>query len=170
MERKVLTPPKPTPVSAFKLWEEKLPISKAAIDQCVIEQAEILYHVATSTSRSMRRMEQAKDDLRAADHKAGMVVRDQLADQSKIKVTEAVVVGEVNNHPLHTEAEATLRIAQKEYDDWAALKEAVIQRGYMIRELCGLLTSVYSSDRPTVDPNRAAMAEARRKKNAGKDD
>ena len=128
-------------------WDElqdRIRIDRNALDNEVSEQPELLFHAGRQYAASVGRRDAAKDRLKQTDAELHFKVRADLAKTTE-KVTESTVAARIESHPDHLEARDALTAAQKEMELWLALKEAFSERGWMLRELCGLFTVGYFS-------------------------
>lgn len=148
-------------------------IDKLALDDEVIRQPELLYHVSEAHVEALASRDYLKEELNRTDAELSNHYRKELAKNGRAtdKAVEAKVLSDADRQSAYDEySEARLKA-----DRLGALKDAFQQRGYMLRDLCSLYTSNYwqeASTKPTqaqdashYAANRQRMSNARAARN-----
>ena len=151
----------------------KLAINKAALDDEVSRQPILFFEIAEEYTQAAAERDACKEELTTVDAKLDGQVRTDLA-RGDNKVTEAMVRNSVQMHKEHQEAFDTYMAAKTNADVLGSLKEAFIQRSYMLRDLASLYVNSYyeqssvqgtnSTDKAQYQATRQRIAEARTRK------
>lgn len=118
-------------------WKSFLQIDKLALDDCLIEQPEVYYHVSEGVTLAVEARDAAKLDLDELMAKKDQEIRTKAAVDEE-KLTETAIQNKLRGLPEIQEAQQDLLTTRKAADDWLALKEAFQQRSFMLRELVAL--------------------------------
>lgn len=127
------TKPKAADADTPEFYETALHIDDTKLDQMCREQPEALYRVARSLVYAKSRRDEAKQALKEEEAKADARARHRLeVDQEK--VTEAAVnASRVLDKDVLKARDLVLDL-EKEAGEWEALKDAFMDRSYMLRE------------------------------------
>ena len=147
-----------------------LAIDKSVLDDEVIRQPMLFYAVSEQLTEALAERDAAKEWLATEDASLGVQWRAKL-EKAKIRATEAIVTSHVQTDPRHTKAFDEWLEAKTKADRFLVLKDAFIQRSYMLRDLVALYSANYfeaSSMKPTkmqeasqYANNRARISSAR---------
>ena len=126
-------------------FRDGLRIDKLNLDDALVEQPELFFHVASQQVMASSRRDQAKEYSKRVDAGLFMRIRQEMIDEGE-RPTEITVNARVESHKDHTvERDAYLEL-MKEADLWLALKEAFMQRSYMLKDLASLhITNYYAT-------------------------
>lgn len=117
--------------------ESNLEIDRDDLDGCLVEQPGFFYHVAEELSAANSRRDTLKLDLEELMAEEDGRFRREAANQ-QIKFTEATVQNFLRTLDPVKALQRDLLRASTEAANWAALKEAYLQRSFMLRELVAL--------------------------------
>lgn len=153
---------------------DALVIERDALSECLIEQPQLYYDVASGHAESVARRDALKLDSEEAQAEVDKRIRaDAVAKDTKL--TEAAIQQQLKLDAKVTELAHRSLQAREEADRWAALREAYQQRSFMLRELVALHVSERhdvalssgAGQRPTAvgvlaEHNMRATADARK--------
>ena len=138
-------------------FRQQLVIDKDDLDQCLMNQPELVWHVADAHSLAVAEFDAAKLDLEIAEAEEAQKIRDHAA-----KMEEKITEGGVKEELTLIKRIQTLRrdnIERKRIvAEWAGLKEAFDNRKYMLREIVPMYLSKFGTGTITPRP-RDALAE-----------
>jgi len=153
----------------IKELKSLLVIDKAKLDDEVSRQPMLLFEVSEAYVQAAAERDACKEELTSIDANLDGDVRAKLS-RSEDKVTEAMVKNAVQTHQKHQDAFDTYLTSKTKADELQALKEAFLQRGYMLRDLAQLfLASYYENtsvgqsmvEKAKYNRNRERIAESR---------
>lgn len=151
--------------------KSRLAIDKNNIDQEVIEQPELYYHAAEQAAMATSEYDAKKEESKRVFAEVYSEYRTESESIGK-KATEASLNAqvEIDTRVVQIKEELTKALLNKETS--AALKEAFIQRGYMLKELCsmyvsGFLTNTAVTNQPTykeakINERRKLISDSKR--------
>lgn len=150
--------------------KDSLQINKNALDDEVIRQPQLFFAVAEKYVEAAAKRDTLKEALTSIDAELDGKVRIML-EKAAEKTTEAIVRNAVQVHKDHEKAFNLYIQAKIDADALGALKEAFIQRSFMLRDMCSLYVSSYyenasiqansASDKAVYKEKRTRMADAR---------
>ena len=144
-----------------------LVLDKHAQDDELIQQASLLHKASEAYEKAIFNRDNMKEILARTDAEIDAFIRGE--DE---KATEAKIKNKIITDPDHISAFQEYIIAKLEAGKLAALKDAFKERGYMVRELCGLYLSNYfeqDSVRATITTEDAAYKRRRIKLAEGRE-
>lgn len=139
----------------------RLRINKDSLDNELIEQAELLFSISDLYETALTERDFLKEELAQVDARLDHKYRN-----GKEKITEAMVKSFVLIDKDHTKAFTAYADARLKAGQLAALKDSFKERGYMLRELCGLFLAGYyeqNSVRSTANTDAALYRQRRAK-------
>jgi len=148
--------PEPKPRSKLEQFRALLAIDRDALDSCLVEQAELFFHVADAHARAVAVRDGAKLDIEQAEAAADVRLRAQAAAREE-KLTEPAIMHKLRLDPKLVEMRNKLLECQQAVGQWAALKEAYLQRNYMLKEIVAMHLSRLSGS--SISETRARWAE-----------
>lgn len=119
---------------------EKLAVDKDALDDALIEQPELLYHVAEQYVLAEAERDAIKLELEEALADADNKVR-ALAEKNEDRVTEPFIKKQITGDPKVRRLNQELLDAKTTANRWAALHEAFNSRGRALNKLVDLYVS-----------------------------
>lgn len=125
--------------------EQLLKLNKDQLDNICLEHPEIFYQVARMYTDMLNLKDGLKDDLKQVEAKIAIQIRFDLEKSSK-KITEAQINQLVLISEKRLKAFERYLQAEQEADAWGALKDAFLQRSYMISILSDLHRQNYFSN------------------------
>lgn len=120
-----------------------LAIDKSALDDELIRQPMLMEQVGEAYAEACAQRDWAKEELETINSKLSHAARKRLAKDAKYKITEGMVLEEIQASPQHQKAFEDYLDAKLEADKLQALKDSFHQRGFMLRDLCNLYVSRY---------------------------
>lgn len=120
-------------------------IDKSCLDQHLQEQAEIFYRIADALAQSQSVRDKAKEYIAITDAELNLQFR-KVLEKDGVKVTDAKINAMVQDDEDHQEAFNKYMETKEQADKLSAMREAWMQRSYMLRELVGLFIAGYFSD------------------------
>lgn len=151
-------------------YRAQLAIDKDQLDECLVQQPELYYHVAEELSHAVARRDALKIDADIAEAEEARRLRD-LAEREERKMTEGALKEELTLSPRLQRLRRERVEAEAEISSWVVLKESFQQRSYMLRELVPMHLSRFNSGSMNLGPreqlhesNRARIKEARERR------
>lgn len=117
---------------------EFLAIDKNRLDDCLIQQPEIYFHVATVFAHAVAERDALSLELEELQATLDQEFREKSV-RSGEKLTEASIQNRLRTVPELQAIQRRLLNSKKLAGDWQALKEAFQQRSFMLRELVALV-------------------------------
>lgn len=139
-------------------YREDLVIDKDKLDDCLVQQPELYYHVAEAFSQAVAERDALKYEIELAEAEEGKKIRDRAVALEE-KLTEAnlkeqlLLLPRLNKLRLERLHQETL------VGSWQALKEAYQQRSYMLRELVPMYLSRLSSGSVRIGSPRDQLSD-----------
>lgn len=147
-----------------------LKVDKLSLDDELVQQPSLLFSVSEACAEAAAARDMYKELLATADAELFEKVRDDL-DQADEKYTDTRIKGLVQTNKKHRAAFDFFSKAKAKAEMLEALKNAFIQRGYAIRNLCELFVANYyeqnsvrgtdKTDTAVYMKNRERLAEGR---------
>lgn len=147
----------------IKELEQSLRINDIDLDNEVMHQAELYYHVASAYAQAQSEMARAWDDVKSTDANLDKAIREHYRESGE-KTTEARIAADVQVAPERISAYEHYLNKKLQADRLQALKEAFSQRSYMLRDLIQLQLSSMHMD-TSATGGRAAASELQYEKN-----
>ena len=154
--------------------ETELQIDRNALDDELVHQPSKFLQASRDYAEALSVRDQAKQDVEVSKAEASLRIRRQ-CEQDGEKVTEAIIAARVETDKKCRQAVTTYLDSKKACEEALALKEAFMQRSYVLKDLAALyIAGYYGSDsvrggaaRELRDHeysnNRAKLAEKRRR-------
>lgn len=154
--------PSPAPrASKLEQLRSGLVIDKDNLDDCLVQQPELYYHVAEAFSHAIATRDALKLDIEIAEAREAKLIR-ELAAEADEKLTEAGLREQLALIPELQKLRRRRIEEESNISAWQALKEAFTQRSYMLRELVPMHLSRFNSG--SVSSPRTQMADAARER------
>jgi hypothetical protein len=141
-------------------YRKYLAIDKDDLDQCLVRQPELYYHVADAYSQAVAERDATKFDIEVAEAEEAQAIRNQAAKNEE-KVTESSVKEQLVLSPRLQKLRRTQAAQKEAAEAWMALMDAYKQRSYMLREMVPMYLSRLSTG--SVTAPRQAIAETVRR-------
>lgn len=125
-------------------FEQALIIDKHDLDTELLSQADLFYRVAQEYAEAVSIKDAQYEFLKETDAKLNLLIRKQFEG---IKITEAQISASVLNHDEHKAVFQEWLGDKEKADKIGHLKEAFIQRSYMLRDLAQLYIAGYFSEK-----------------------
>jgi hypothetical protein len=126
-------------------FEARLRIDKYKLDDELVEQPRNFEEVADRYALAKSLRDQAKDDLKTVEAERTIAIRAE-KDGAGEKVTEKLLADLVQTDSLRKKAFRRFVQCEREANQLEGLRDAYHDRGWMIRELCGLATAGYFAE------------------------
>ena len=136
-----------------KEFEAALLIDKHNLDTEILSQADLFYRVAQRYAEAVSIRDEMHEVLKETDAEVNLAIRHE---NSGTKITEAQINATVLKHKFHMEAFGNWLTAKEEADKAGNLKEAFIQRSYMLRDLAQLYIAGYFSEKSVSADNETS--------------
>lgn len=120
-----------------------LTINRHQLDDELIQQSQVFYEVSERVAHFTSERDAYKDDLATVDAALGLQFRENARVQ-QVKITEALVQEYILTAETHVTAVKSLLAARQQVDEAQALREAFLQRSFMLRDLVSLQVSGYT--------------------------
>lgn len=121
-------------------FRKYLVIDKNALDDEVIQQPTLVCKVAEAYVEAAALRDACKEAVATIDAQIDVGVREELEGE---KITETIVRNRVQTHQAHKEAWDAYLTAKYEADVLGALKDAFVNRGFMLRDMVQLAVIGY---------------------------
>lgn len=127
-------------------YREALKIDRDALDDCLVEQPELFYHVSENYVVAVSERDGAKLDLEEAIAEEDQKVRaTQSNKDKKDRMTEGAIYNSIITMPRIKKLNDAFLSSKTEADLWGALEKAYSQRLSALRELVALrMKELYS--------------------------
>jgi len=122
--------------------KNSLQIDRDDLDTCLVQQPGLFYHVAEQYSLAVSQRDEAKLALEEKTAELDKQVR-EAAVQADEKLTEAGIQNRLRTMPKIKELQRDHLELRTQADSLLALKEAYMQRSYMLKELVALQLSQF---------------------------
>lgn len=164
-------------MSELTLREAKalLLIDKYNLDDECINQSSVFSHVADQCAEAGSMSDCAKQLLAQTDADVAEKIRIK-ASEENIKLSEAKLQEQILLDERHQKAFSEYAEAKLNADKWYSMKEAFVQRSFMLKDLCGLFYAQYftkesvninpSAVEKEIEDNRKLVREAQQVKHA----
>ena len=145
-------------------YKSSLAIDRYSLDTCIQNQVILFSEVSEETVAAMARRDTAKKFAEEVLANISLTVRQNAVDEGR-KMTEGLVKETVAVDEEVIDAQTAYLEAKGESDHWTALKEAYMQRSYMIREMGALYVAGYFAEITVKGPDteEAVHKQAREK-------
>jgi len=120
-------------------------IDENNLDQELIRQPATLQEISMAYAEAVSMRDTAKQDVERVYASVSLQTREDLLSYGK-KVTEDTVLQTTLSTAEYREAQDIYLDAKLNCDEWAGLKDAFIQRSFMLRDLVSLYISGYFTD------------------------
>ncbi len=118
-----------------KELEDNLRIDVDDLDNCLVSQPGLFYHVAEAVAEANSQRDLFKLELEEATAELDQQYRSQALQDPKIKVREGSIESQITIAPRIQKLQREYLAACTKAEHCAALKEAYQQRSFMLREL-----------------------------------
>jgi hypothetical protein len=143
-------------------FDDALRIDRNALDEMLIGQSQLFWQVSEEAVEAAARRDGLKDEVTRLEASLDAQFRAE-AETSGSKVTEAGITRKIQSDPRHSELSAEMLSAKVAADRASAMKEAVLQRSHMLRDLVQLYSVGYWADASIRgDSTKNALADERR--------
>ena len=122
--------------------EKLLAIDKDDLDTELVRQPQLFYEVSELMVEAVANRDRLKDALGVTEAQVAAAVRDRLSRQ-EVKVTEGLVREEIALDAKTLKAQHEFQEAKHAADQAQQLREAFIQRSFMLRDLASLYVAGY---------------------------
>lgn len=129
----------------YEDYEKHLAIHKYQLDDDIEDQANLFFEVAQRASEAMALRDGAKTELEEIEARLYLTIREDETNAGR-KVTEAMLSHMVSLSSPYTKKKEAFDAAKHEVDRWNVLKEAFVQRGFMLKEMAGLYVAGYFAE------------------------
>lgn len=126
----------------IKEFQDYLKIDQGALDREIVQQPSLFFRVSEEYAKAQGHRDYLKEMLARVDAEVAHECRAKIEKDGE-RATDAKVSAAVLLHKDHVKAFKGYNNAKENVDMLSALKDAFVQRGYMLRELCSLYVSNY---------------------------
>lgn len=160
------------PPNTFERLEQRIRIDRDHLERACVEQPDLLYDVAAGVSFRRSQRDELKKALEEYEATQYVHIRRQAANAEE-RMTEGEVRARMVSDVDHRRITADLGRVNEALLKWEALKEAYLQRSYMLKELVSLYLARYYGDPARSAENRIREVAserhlaARRERNGG---
>jgi len=126
----------------FETLKQTLQIDKHNLDEELIKQPFLFQEVAEKLSNEVEKRDTLKNALKEADATLDQVIRKEAAEAGE-KVTEKVISSRIETDETYLELKADYVASCGLADRFQGLKEAFMQRSYVLKDLCSLQMAGY---------------------------
>jgi len=129
----------------FEAYEARLVINKFRLDDDIERQSIHFYDIASKTANALAERDALKAELAEHEGTVYLEIKQECAENGT-KTTETMLHNMVLESSIYQQANKDYLEAKAMADKWFVLKEAFVQRGFMLREMAGLYVSGYFSE------------------------
>lgn len=126
----------------FDRYETLLRIDKNALDDELVEQPQYFSDTSKRLATVISYRDEAKANLEGIRASLDSQIRRTAAENAE-KITESGVSNRIIQHPEYEKALIALAAWQDQYNRWMGLKEAIVMRGYALKDLVSLYAADY---------------------------
>lgn len=126
-----------------------LAIDKDALDVELQHQSELLYKIGEAFVDAVAMRDTCKEQLATVDADLDAYIRD-----SEDKLTEPAIKNAIQAHKKHKAAHTVYLAAKADADKLGVLKDAMKDRGFMLRALCELYIANYYEENSVKGTNK----------------
>ena len=144
-----------TDFSTVEEYRDCLAIDRDNLEGCLVEHAQMFFSISLKAVEAGSERDAAKLNVEQLQAELDGTTREELA-RNDGKVTETMVSNSIKSEPKMQKAQNKLQSAKVKAEQWAALKEAFYQRGYMMRELVQLTLKSMVMDNDVAGLERTA--------------
>lgn len=126
----------------FDRYESMLTIDKHALDDELLEQPQYYSDVSQRLATCISYRDEAKDNLEGVRAMLDQRIRREVPDDAK-KPSETAIASMVIQQSEYQKAKDEHAAWTDRYNRWMGLKEAIIQRGYALKDLVALFVADY---------------------------
>lgn len=123
-------------------FRSKLRVDKFNLDREVMEQPEMFYHVCEGHQEALSKQAELASEVKQAEAAAGIKAREDLKD-AKNKPTDTQIAAIVTSDERVIMARDLLLRANADVANWANMKEAYMQKSFMLKEASRLYEANY---------------------------
>lgn len=167
--------PESKPEARIEDYRDRLAIDRDHLDDCLVEQPELYYHVSEQYSLAVAERDATKLDLDHTEAKEAQRFRDEAVKLEEKLTVDGLKEKLVLSPKLQDLREELIRQKAK-IDAWSSLLEALRQRSYMLRELVAIQLSrlattgsVTASRDSMISDARVRQGEERRRRRLERD-
>lgn len=136
------------------ITSDNLAIDKNQLDVELMQQSQNFYEVSAQYADAVNRRDTVKKELKEAEAAAYFRVKQALLDAGD-KATEAATEARVLQDEDCIDFREELLAANLEVEQLSALKDAFIQRSYVLKDLVALFISGYFADSAIAKPKNS---------------
>lgn len=140
-------------------FEGCLEIDETNLDQELMRQPATMQEISLCYAEAVSIRDAGKQELERTYAEVSLQVREDFADSGR-KVTEDLVLQTTLASDEYVAAQKDYLDAKLECDQWSGLKEAFIQRSFMLRDLVQLYIAGYFTD-SAIKGGEAAAGDAK---------
>lgn len=122
-----------------------LRIDRHSIDEAILEQSVLFYDVSNNLVLAKEEKDRLKDEMESLGAEISNDKREEFQDD-KIKFTEHALKEEVALDKNYIKSKKRYNQSYSDLRKWEAMKEAYMQRSYMLKELARLWSANYYGD------------------------
>jgi hypothetical protein len=122
--------------------EAAITIDRDALDDELVMQPQLLWQVSEAYTDAVSRADQAKEALAVSQSKVSLRIRRDLSRKGE-KATENIITAKINTDEEYQAAIEEHLTAKNEAEKLRGLKEAYLQRGFVLKDLCALYVAGY---------------------------
>ena len=141
-------------VDSYDYYSGKLRINEHDLNTTIREHPEYLYHVGKECALAVSRRDGLKDEMKRA--MANVLLK---AKNGVEKCTDTQANAKVDLDREVIAARKAYMDACLESDLWAELKDAFLQRGYALKDLCNMYLANYYSETSVKGPQSGAARD-----------
>jgi hypothetical protein len=123
-------------------YQDKMRIDRDALDEALMEQPGLFLGVSQEYAMAVSNRDRCKADVELVHAKASLSVRQMLEEEGK-KATEAIIASLIELDKNYRRAFNAYLESKADAERLSALKESFGQRGYVLKDLCGLYVAGY---------------------------
>jgi hypothetical protein len=115
---------------------DELKIDQANLDVELVQHPQLLFEAATGYAMALSNRDSAKDEMKAVEGRVAVRLRGSLS-----KTTEKAIDHAISTDSEYETARAKYQSACNECEQWLALKEAFVARGFALHNLAAIYTA-----------------------------
>jgi hypothetical protein len=149
----------PSDIRLLEQFQSALKIDKHNLDEALLQQPDIFYRVSEGFAYAISLRDRAKSKLAEVSAEQSLVER-RKAKQDDEKITEDGLKARIALNDKVQDAQQDYHASALVADRWQGMKESWQQRSYVLKDMVGLYSAGYYSDKVS-DTTKRGVADAR---------
>jgi len=151
-------------IDDLEFFQSKLLVDQNELDRELVEQPTLFHRICDRHVQAVSRRDHCKETLKQKDAESALSIRRELQAKGE-KTTEKMIESYLEKGQIHTELVDQLLQLSFDVGRWVALKDAFLQRAFVLRDLVSLYVNNYWSQDSVKEGSQAKIAGKRYEEN-----